>query len=114
MPLAPGAWLRPYYLQRYGAMIKAAMEALASGEIALLAHCQKEAWLLLEMPQEIPSLKPEQLKMMIVLEALFEQVRHEKAPTLPSRLASIFTWPVPEVAQRVREAYSPGGAFTAA
>ncbi|AAR34945.1 GrpB family protein [Geobacter sulfurreducens] len=109
VPLAPGAWLRPYYLQRYGAMINAAIAALSTGEKALLAYCQKEAWLLLEMPQEIPSLKPEQLKMMIVLEALFEQVRHEEAPTLPSRLASIFTWPVPGVAQRFRDAYFPGG-----
>lgn len=109
VPLAAGDQLRPYYLQRYADMIEATMAAIAAGEDALCDHCQSDAWLRLPLPDEFPALGPEQLTMMIVLEALFELVRRQEAPRLPSRLKSIFSWPERELAHRFREAYVPGG-----
>ncbi|CAH2032271.1 GrpB family protein [Trichlorobacter ammonificans] len=109
IPLAAGDQLRPYYLQRYTEEIEAAMAAIAAGEDALLDHCSAEGGRRLPLPHEFPALGPEQLTMMIVLEALFELVRRHEAPHLPSRLKSIFTWPERELAHRFRDAYVPGG-----
>lgn len=102
VPLESGEQLRPYYLQRYAGMIESTMAALAAGEGALRDHCQSDVWQRLALPHEFPALGPAQLKMMIVLEALFEQVRREEAPHLPGRLASVFTWPEMELARQLR------------
>lgn len=109
VPLKSGDQLRPYYLQRYARMIEITMSTIAAGEESLLSHCRSEEWQRLALPREFPSLDSSQLTMMIVLEALFEQVRREKVSHLPSRLKSVFTWSELELARRFREAYLPGG-----
>jgi hypothetical protein len=46
---------------------------------------------------------------LVLIEAVFERVRLEAAPQLPSRLESTFLWPTVGLADRFRERYRPRG-----
>lgn len=109
-PLQPGVQLRQYYMQRYLRFVTQVQSVIDKGPAVLAHHLSANQWKHLNIiDTDEPGLEPESLKMMIVLEAIFEQARLKIAPSLPSRMKCVFTWPSLEVARRFRIQYVPGG-----
>lgn len=107
-PLQPGEQLRRYYMHQYAQLI-ARIQSVLEGATALAHYLSGPEWRQLNIENEITGQKSESLKMMIVLEAIFEGARVKMAPSLPSRLDCIFAWSSLELARRFRVQYLPEG-----
>jgi hypothetical protein len=66
-------------------------------------------WQELDLSDKTVGLESDVMKMMVVLEAIFEDTRQRFAPSLPSRLDCVFVWPTLEVAKKFREQYIAEG-----
>jgi hypothetical protein len=108
-PLQPRVVLRRYYMHQYIQLVTYIQQTLDEGPASLARYLSTPEWQRLNLSQGELGFKPEDLKMMIVLEAIFEQVRAELAPWLPSRMNCVFTWSNIELADRFRSEYAPGG-----
>ena len=108
-PLQPKVQLRRYYMHHYVRFVTQIQSVIYEGPAALARHLSAPEWQRLGVDHDEPGLESEGLKMMIVLEAIFEQARLKLAPSLPSRMTCVFTWPSLEVARRFRDQYVPGG-----
>ena len=108
-PLQPKVQLRRYYMQQYVRLVTQIQSVIDEGPAALARHLSAPEWERLNVDSDELGLEPEGVKMMIVLEAIFEQVRLKSAPSLPSRMNCVFTWPSLELARRFRIQYVPGG-----
>ena len=101
--IPPGQALQPYRLGVvYADLIATTRHALASGPEAVQALLGTAAWARLPAQQAY-------LPEMVILEAVFEHVRCQRAPGFPSRLASSFAWARIELAQRFCTDYLPQG-----
>ena len=108
-PLQPGVQLRRYYMHQYIEFVTQIQLVIDEGPTALARHLSDPEWQRLDVDSDELGFEPESLKMMIVLEALFEQARLKIAPWLPSRMNCVFTWPSFESAHRFRIQYVPEG-----
>ena len=102
-PIAPGQQLRPYELATKMAgtldLVRRALVGEAPARSELLTadgHLRRQF-----------SSNPE--VGLVILEAIFERVRAEIAPGLPSRLESVFLWPTTELAFDFRRRFLPNG-----
>jgi hypothetical protein len=107
--LPPGTLLRRYYMHRYIRSVTRVQRAIQEGPAALARHLSAPEWGHLDGNQDELSLDPDALRMMIVLEAIFEEARTKIAPLLPGRMDCIFTWSSLELAHRFRYQYVPEG-----
>jgi hypothetical protein len=108
-PLAPGTLLRPYYMGKHVDRISEIQAVLASRPTELLRYFSATTWPSAEQLDPELGFSSDILKMMAVLEAIFEEARKRLAPEMPSRLASIFAWPTLAVAERFKAEYLPTG-----
>jgi hypothetical protein len=77
-------------------------QARQSGLRAVVDLIASDVW------HSLPNCGPYPRPMML-LEAVFEWMRVQSAPALPSRLAAVFAWETLALANRYRAAYRPGG-----
>jgi len=108
-PLQPRVQLRRYYMHQYVRFVTQIQSVIDEGPAALTRHLSDPEWQRLNVESDERGFEPEGLKMMIVLEAIFEQARSKIAPSLTSRINCVFTWPSLELARRFRIQYIPEG-----
>jgi len=108
-PLQPGILLRRYYMHQYIRSVTQIQRLIDEGPAALTRDLSAPEWGRLNVNQSELGLDPGILKMMIVLEAIFEGARTRIAPWLPSRMDCVFTWSSLELARRFRSQYAPEG-----
>ena len=106
-PLQPGEQLRRYYMPQYAQLIAQIRLVIDNGVPALTRYLSVPEWQHLNIDNEMVGQNPNSLKVMIVLEAIFEGARVKLAPSLPSRLDCIFAWSDLEFARRFRTQYLP-------
>lgn len=108
-PLQPGILLRRYYMHQYIRSVTQIQRVIDEGPAALTRDLSAPEWGRLNVNQGELGLDSDVLKMMIVLEAIFEGARTRIAPSLPSRMDCVFTWSSLELARRFRSQYAPEG-----
>jgi len=108
-PLQPGILLRRYYMHQYIRSVTQIRRVIHEGPAALTRDLSAPEWGRLQVNQSELGPDPGVLKMMIVLEAIFEGARTRIAPSLPSRMDCVFTWSSLELARRFRSQYAPEG-----
>lgn len=107
--LPVGEHLKTYYIKEFSILINSIIRKIRSGKIELLNYLSSPEWQSLELVSSSIKLDSETLKMMVVLESIFENERRLLNPKFSSRLDSIFAWPTIEVAQRFKKDYIPNG-----
>ncbi|THD65870.1 hypothetical protein E7Z59_14925 [Robertkochia marina] len=108
-PIPVGEHLNPYYIREFSHLINFVINKLRSSQGELLNYLRSPDWQSLELVSSAIPLDSETLKMMVVLESIFENERQLITPEFSSRLDSIFAWPTLEVAKRFKEEYIPKG-----
>lgn len=108
-PLRQRVQLRRYYMHQYLGFVTRIQSVIDESYAALARQLSAPAWQHLNVDTNEFHPEPEGIKMMIVLEAIFEQARLKVAPLLPSRINCVFTWPSLELAHRYRIQYVPEG-----
>jgi hypothetical protein len=108
-PLQPGILLRRYYMHQYIRLVIQIQRVIDEGPAALSRDLSAPKWERLNADQGELGLDSDVLKMMIVLEAIFEGACTRIAPSLPSRINCVFTWSTLELARRFRSQYAPEG-----
>src|SRR5215203_108822 len=102
-PIPVGRVLLPYAIGReYATVLRLASSALREGSEALALLLAGDAW-------EHLRGEGEHLAEMILLEALFEQVRIAVMPQSPGRLGAVFAWESLGLAHWYRAEHLPGG-----
>jgi hypothetical protein len=104
-----GTRLRRYYLHQYKQLIDQTQPFIEEGALSLSEHLKTPGWQQLDLSKELVGLESEVMKMMVVLEAIFEHNRKKLASHLPSRLDCAFVWPTLELAKKFREQFIPEG-----
>jgi hypothetical protein len=107
--LRPGQRLRRYYMRQFAELIGQARVALERGPDALSRYLGAVEWQTRELACDDPKVRSGDIKMLIVLEALFEQARAGVAPAFPSRLDCTFTWASLDHARHYGSEYVRGG-----
>lgn len=107
--LQPREQLRRYYMHQYTQPVIQIQSAIDDGITTLAYLLSTPEWQDLNEEDDFEGQKNDSLKMMIVLEAIFEQARAKLTPSLPSRLDCVFSWPSLELARRFRVQYLPEG-----
>ena len=82
---------------------------IEAGSPALARHLTASEWEQIDLSDKTAGLESDVMKMMVVLEAIFEHTRKKFASYLPSRLDCVFAWPTLEAAKTFREQYIPEG-----
>lgn len=108
-PIPVGEHLYTYYIHEFSHLIHSIINKLRNSRGDLLTYLNSPDWRSLELVSSFINLDSETLKMMVVLESVFEHERQLITPELFSRLDAIFAWPTLEVAQRFKEEYIPKG-----
>jgi hypothetical protein len=108
-PLQPRVQLRRYYMHHYVRIVTQIQSVIDKSPAILAHHLSAPEWQHLNVETDELGLEPDGVKMMIVLEAIFEQARSKISPLLPSRTNCVFTWPSLELARRFRIQYVPQG-----
>ena len=102
-PIPVGKVLLPYAIGRErAAVLQLVVSALGRGSDALARLLAGDAWERLRGEGEY-------VAEMVLLEALFEQVRVALVPRASSRLGAVFAWGSLDLARRYRTEYQPGG-----
>jgi len=109
MSLQPGEQLRRYYMHQHAQLVTQVKSMIDDGDVAFVHYLSTPEWQDLTIKGKVVVQKSDDLKMMIVLEAIFEQVRAKLALSLPSRLDCVFAWRSLELARRFRIQYLPEG-----
>jgi hypothetical protein len=104
-----GALLRMHHMHRHSRLIEQLQSFIEAGYSSLARHLSDTEWKRLNLSERTIGLESDVVKMMVVLEAIFEHTRKMMAPNLPCRLDCIFTWPTLEIAREFRETYIPEG-----
>ena len=104
-----GTRLRRYYLHHYTQFMVRMQPLIEEGAVSLAEHLKAPEWQQLDLRNGPVGLESEEMKMMVVLEAIFEHTRQKLAPHLPSRLACVFVWPTLEFAKNFRKQFIPEG-----
>ena len=104
-----GEHLNAYYIKEFSQLINFIINQLRGGADELLNYLSSPDWQSLELISSSIKLDSETLKMMVVLESIFENERQLINPEFSSRLDSIFAWPTIEVAQSFKKDYIPNG-----
>jgi len=107
--LQPGEQLRRYYMHQYAQLVTQVKSVIDDGVIAFVHFLSTPEWQDLTLKDQVVEQESDDLKMMIVLEAIFEQVRASLALSLPSRLDCVFAWRSLELARRFHIQYLPEG-----
>jgi hypothetical protein len=97
--IAPGTRLRRYYMHQYAQLIGQMQSFIDAGSLSLAQHLTASAWQQIDLSDKRIGLESDVMKMMVVLEAIFEHARKKVAAHLPSRLDCVFVWPTLELAQ---------------
>jgi hypothetical protein len=82
---------------------------IEAGSTALIQHLSAPEWQHVNLDDKRSGLESDVLKMMVVLEAIFEHARAKFAAHLPSRLDCVFVWPTLILAKKFRQQYIPVG-----
>ena len=107
-PMPPGTLVNPYYMASHLRLIDEARLAVDSGAPGLLDYLRTARIAdANSQPEELPA--SDRLRMMIVLEAVFESVRLDICPHIPSRHEATFVWSSVDLAKRFRAEYLPTG-----
>ena len=104
-----GEYLNTYYIKEFSHLIHYIISQIRKGGGELLNYLNSPDWQSLELTSSSINLNSETLKMMVVLESIFENERQLINPEFSSRLDSIFAWPTIEVARRFKKDYIPDG-----
>ena len=107
--IPPGARLRRYYMHEYAPLIDEMESFIEGGSILLAEHLTASEWQQLDLSDRRTGLESDVMKMMVVLETIFEYSRKKFASHLPSRLDCVFVWPTVELAKKFRQQYLPEG-----
>ncbi len=107
--ISPGIRLRRYYMRQYAQLIDQMQSVIEAGSSLLARHLLTPEWQNLELSDKTVGLESDVVKMMVVLEAIFEHTRIKVASALPRRLDCVFVWPTWELAQEFRGQYIPEG-----
>jgi hypothetical protein len=108
-PISRGELLKKYYLSEYSDFMVRIRECIERGLDNLIDFLVNPEWKNLEFEYEPVKINSDAIKMMIVLESIFEHVRRKINPSLPCRMDSIFVWPTLDVARTFKNEYIPGG-----
>jgi hypothetical protein len=104
-----GTRLRRYYMHQYTQFIGQMQSLIEAGSTSLAQHLRASEWQQIDLSDKMVGLESDMMKMMVILEAIFEHTRQKFAPYLPSRLDCVFVWPTLEIAKKFREQYIPEG-----
>jgi hypothetical protein len=104
-----GTRLHRYYMHQYGQFIGQTQSFIGAGSASIARHLKTSEWQQIDLSDKTVGLESDVMKMMVVLEAIFEHTRKRFAASLPSRLDCVFVWPTLEVAKKFREQYIPKG-----
>jgi Protein of unknown function (DUF2441) len=107
--ISPGSKVRRYYMHKYGRFIDQMQSFIEAGSASLAQHLSAAEWQQLDLSDKRISLESDVVKMMVVLEAIFEHTRKKFASHLPSRLDCVFVWSTLELAKKFRQQYFPEG-----
>jgi hypothetical protein len=108
LAMPAGTLINPYYMASHVLRIDDARIVIESGVSALLDYLRISRIANTSLPPEERAAS-DMLRMMIVLEAVFEGVRLEKYPHIPSRQDATFVWPSIDLAREFRARYIPDG-----
>jgi Protein of unknown function (DUF2441) len=101
--------LHRYYMHRYAQYIGQMQPFIEAGSASLAQHLTASEWQQIDLSDKTVGLESDGMKMMVVLEAIFEHTRKKFASNLPSRLDCVFVWPTFELAKEFRGQYMPEG-----
>jgi hypothetical protein len=107
--LPPGTRVHRYYMHRYSRLIDQMQSFVEAGSASLAQHLTASEWQQVDISDKTAGLESDVMKMMVVLEAIFEHTRKSFASHLPSRLDCVFVWPTLEFAKKFRQQYLPEG-----
>jgi hypothetical protein len=107
--IPPGSKVRRYYLHKYRRFIDQMQSFIEAGSTSLAQHLSTAEWQQLDLRDRQVNLESDVVKMMVVLEAIFENARKKFASNLPSRLDCVFVWSTLELAKKFRQQYFPEG-----
>jgi len=96
-------------MHQYAQLVTQVKSVIDDGVIAFVHFLSTPEWQDLTLKDQVVEQESDDLKMMIVLEAIFEQVRASLALSLPSRLDCVFAWRSLELARRFHIQYLPEG-----
>ena len=104
-----GTRLRRYYMHRHAHLVSQIQSFIEAGSSSLARHLTASEWQQIDLRDKTVGLDSDVLKMMVVLESVFEHARKKLASHLPSRLDCVFVWPTLELAEKFRKQYVPEG-----
>lgn len=107
--IPPGDRLRRYHMHQYARLVAQLQSFIEAGSSSLARHLSAPEWQRIDLSERTIGLESDVVKMLVVLEAIFEHTRKRSATNLPSRLDCVFAWPTLEVAREFREEYIPEG-----
>lgn len=96
-------------MHQYAGFIQQMQSWIEGGSAALAQGLAVSEWQQMDFSENTVDLESDVMKMMVVLEAIFEHTRKKLASHLPSRLDCVFVWPTWEAAKRFRQEYIPEG-----
>jgi hypothetical protein len=91
--LPAGARLRRYHMHRQAQQIDRMQKVIQAGSRSLAGYLLSPEWRQLDLSDGAVGPGTDALKMMVILEAIFEHARRRLASPLPSRLDCVFVWP---------------------
>jgi hypothetical protein len=94
-------------MHQYGRFIDQMQSFIEAGSASLAQHLSAAEWQQLDLRDRQVNLESDMVKMMVVLEAIFENARKKFASHLPSRLDCVFVWSTLELAKNFRQQYFP-------
>jgi len=104
-----GTMLHRYYMHQYAQYIGQMQPIIEAGSASLAQHLTASEWEQIDLSDNTVGLESDVMKMMVVVEAIFEHTRKRFASNLPSRLDCVFVWPTLELAKAFRGQYLPEG-----
>jgi len=102
-----GTRLLRYYMNQYAQLIDQMQSLIEAGSSSLAQYLTAFEWQRFDLSNKTVGLESEMIKMMVVLEAIFEHKRKKFASHFPSRLDCVFVWPTLELAEKFRQEYIP-------
>jgi len=107
--LPSGTKLFRYYMYQYAQLIDQMQSFIEAGSTSLAQYLTAVEWQQLDLNNNTVVLESTIIKMMVVLEAIFDHARKKFASHLPSRLDCVFVWSTLESAKKFRQEYNPDG-----